>query len=121
MLKKFLTILLVAALSIVHGIIVLGGTISLPMVLIYPNTMVFYFAGIAVLLVTWALFSDCPLTVAEQKLRRRIHWPNMNGDFTQHYLGALTGIRLPEKVHAIVERVYLVAVLIIILLRWRLA
>ena len=122
MLKKFLTILMVAALTIVHGMIVLGSTFSLPVVLIFPDTRLYYLAGIAVVLVSWALFANCPLTIAEQKLRARIHWPQlMKGDFITHHITSLLGVQVPIRTRAIVERVYLVAVLIVILLRWRLA
>jgi hypothetical protein len=122
MVKKYMTILLVAVLTIVHGMIVLGSTFSLPVILMFPDTRLYYLAGIAVVLVSWALFSNCPLTVAEQKLRARIHWPQLiKEDFISHYLASLLRVQVPLRAKSIVERVYLVTVLVIILLRWRLA
>ncbi|HUO75517.1 MAG TPA: DUF2784 family protein [Candidatus Paceibacterota bacterium] len=100
-----------------HMLIVIGGTLSLPLVLIYPGTRPFVLIGIIVLLSSWALFTDCPLTTLERRVRDRLRWPQLKGDFFSFYFSKITGLHFPQVVHRYAERVYLMLVIAIIIIR----
>lgn len=115
--RNFWAILFMVALTVVHGCIVVLAMLSLPLVLIYPWTRMYYMIGIGILLMTWVLFTDCPLTTVDRRIRSYLQWPQLKEDFTSHYLTALTGLRVYKQTHRIAERVYLALVIVIILFR----
>ena len=115
--RNFWAILFIVCLTVVHGLIVIGVTLSLPLVLIYPSTRAFYLPGIGLLLVSWMLFSDCPLTTIERKARDYFRWPQLNDDFISHHVSALTGLKISQRAHRFAERAYLVLVIAIIIAR----
>lgn len=110
-------VLFVVLLTVLHGLIVVGATLSLPLILMYPWTRTYYLMGIGILLVSWALFADCPLTTIDRKVRAYLRWPQLKEDFTAHYLSMLTGLRVSQRAHRYVERAYLLIVIAIILAR----
>ncbi len=109
-------IAVVMALTVVHGLIVIGSTLSLPVVLMFPATKPYYLAGIGIVLFTWFIFSDCPLTMIDERIRARLSWQKLDGDFVMYHLARLTGLRISHRAKVRVERVYLALVLAVILL-----
>ncbi len=103
--------------TLVHGIIVVGSIISLPMVLLFPGTRWYFFAGAVVVLLTWSLMSNCPLTLLDEGIRRRLGLKSVDGDFLTYYVQKFTGMRIDARKKHVAEKVYLVVVVLVILIR----
>lgn len=93
---------------------------SLPAVLFWPGTQGFVFWALIVMVGSWALWRDCPLTAWERNLRARFDpagFYDHSEGFLSRYLARITGLRLSGSGARTLNYAWTAIVLLAIIIR----
>jgi hypothetical protein len=103
-------------LAAVHAVWGVGAAASFPAVIVWPNIQAYVFWPFVVMVSSWVVLKECPLTSAERWLRSK--WDperRFGGEgFVAHYFGKLTGVHIPHEVARRISYAYATAVILLI-------